>query len=133
MSTKRIIILGSGFGGVKCAETLREEPALDQAGWCVSAASTEIVFGPLLAEVACFIVGALDSTVTTECGASRMPLQDANRCRKKPEREFPRLGGRAAVKDIRFSRTVMSMYRLSRGVPLAYEDKTFQDGRSWSR
>jgi NADH dehydrogenase FAD-containing subunit len=24
MSTKRIIILGGGFGGVKCAETLRD-------------------------------------------------------------------------------------------------------------
>ena len=29
MSTKRIIILGSGFGRVKCAETLRDELPLD--------------------------------------------------------------------------------------------------------
>jgi NADH dehydrogenase FAD-containing subunit len=28
MSTKRIIILGGGFGGVKCAETLRDEALL---------------------------------------------------------------------------------------------------------
>ena len=28
MNTKRIIILGSGFGGVKCAQTLREELAI---------------------------------------------------------------------------------------------------------
>ena len=31
MSTKRIIILGGGFGEVKCAETLRDELPLDQA------------------------------------------------------------------------------------------------------
>jgi NADH dehydrogenase len=31
MSTKRIIILGGGFGAVKCAETLRDELPLDQA------------------------------------------------------------------------------------------------------
>jgi len=32
MSTKRIIILGGGFGGVKCAETLRDELPLGHTG-----------------------------------------------------------------------------------------------------
>ena len=32
MSIKRIIILGRGFDGAKCAETLRDELPLDHTG-----------------------------------------------------------------------------------------------------
>ncbi|HVV02285.1 MAG TPA: FAD-dependent oxidoreductase [Verrucomicrobiae bacterium] len=48
---KRIVIVGGGFGGVKCAETLRKGLAHDGAEIVLFNDQNHLVFSPLLAEV----------------------------------------------------------------------------------
>lgn len=56
----RIIIVGGGFGGVKCAQVLRREPAREQAELVLFDRENHLVFSPLLAEVAGSAINELD-------------------------------------------------------------------------
>jgi hypothetical protein len=69
MNTKRIIILDSGFDGVKCADTLREELALDQAEVVHLSCEDQIICSLLLAEVACRGHACLESGSVEPCAA----------------------------------------------------------------
>lgn len=51
MSKTRIIIVGGGFGGVKCAQTLSRELAPQEAEIILFNRENHLVFSPLLAEV----------------------------------------------------------------------------------
>src|SRR5678809_632365 len=51
MEKKRIIIVGGGFGGVKCAETLCRGKSRDELEIVLFNDENHLVFSPLLAEV----------------------------------------------------------------------------------
>jgi len=57
---KRIVIVGGGFGGVKCARALRKHLTPDQADIVVFNRENHMVFHPLLAEVVSGSVQAKD-------------------------------------------------------------------------
>src|SRR5262245_13131780 len=63
MSKRRIIIVGGGFGGVKCAETLSKNLAPGEAEIVLFNDENHLVFSPLLAEVVGSSINALDSVV----------------------------------------------------------------------
>lgn len=52
MMTKRIVVIGGGFAGVKCISTLRKKLAKNQCEIVLFANENHMVFHPLLAEVA---------------------------------------------------------------------------------
>jgi NADH:quinone reductase (non-electrogenic) len=63
LSKARIIIVGGGFGGVKCAEVLRRALAADRADIVLFNSENHLVFSPLLAEVAGSSINPLDIVV----------------------------------------------------------------------
>jgi NADH:quinone reductase (non-electrogenic) len=63
MDKKRIIIIGGGFGGVKCAETLCRELGREQAEVVLFDRQNHLVFSPLLAEVVGSSINPLDVVV----------------------------------------------------------------------
>ena len=63
MSRKRIIIVGGGFGGVKCAETLSRRLSTEQAEIVLFDRQNHLVFSPLLAEVVGSSINPLDCIV----------------------------------------------------------------------
>lgn len=63
MAKPRIIIIGGGFGGVKCAETLRHGLRPDEAEIVLFDRQNHLVFSPLLAEVVGSSINALDVVV----------------------------------------------------------------------
>ena len=63
MSKRRIIILGGGFAGVKCAQTLSRELSSDDAEIVLFNAENHLVFTPLLADVIGATVNPLDVVV----------------------------------------------------------------------
>src|ERR1051326_6260422 len=63
MAKPRIIIIGGGFGGVKCAETLCRELAPEQAEIVLFNEENHLVFSPLLAEVVGSSINPLDVVV----------------------------------------------------------------------
>lgn len=60
---KRIIIIGGGFGGVKCARTLMRELGPEAAEIVLFDRQNHLVFSPLLAEVVGSSINALDVVV----------------------------------------------------------------------
>src|SRR5574341_1517550 len=52
MASSRIVIIGGGFAGVKCAKTLRKKLPLDQYEIVIFNRENHMAFHPLLAEVA---------------------------------------------------------------------------------
>jgi NADH dehydrogenase len=63
MDEKRIIIIGGGFGGVKCAQTLSGELGREQAEIVLFDRQNHLVFSPLLAEVVGSSINSLDVVV----------------------------------------------------------------------
>jgi NADH dehydrogenase len=63
MDKKRIIIVGGGFGGVKCAETLSRELSEGHAELVLFDRQNHLVFSPLLAEVVGSSISPLDVVV----------------------------------------------------------------------
>jgi len=63
MDKKRIIIIGGGFGGVKCAATLSKELRRDNAEIVLFDRQNHLVFSPLLAEVVGSSINPLDVVV----------------------------------------------------------------------
>lgn len=63
MAKKRIIIIGGGFGGVKCAHTLSRELSPDEAEIVLFDRKNHLVFSPLLAEVVGSSINPLDCVV----------------------------------------------------------------------
>src|SRR5947209_9715214 len=63
MSKKRIIIIGGGFGGVKCAQTLSKGLSPDEAELVLFDRQNHLVFSPLLAEVVGSSINPLDCIV----------------------------------------------------------------------
>src|SRR5262245_33193228 len=63
MKKKRIIILGGGFAGVKCAQTLSRALSTDTAEIVLFNAENHLVFTPLLADVIGASVNPLDVVV----------------------------------------------------------------------
>jgi len=63
MTKKRIIILGGGFAGVKCAETWNRGLRQDQVEVVLFNAENHLVFCPLLAEVVGSSLNPLDVVV----------------------------------------------------------------------
>jgi len=63
MDKKRIIIIGGGFGGVKCAQTLSRELGREQAEVVLFDRQNHLVFSPLLAEVVGSSINSLDVVV----------------------------------------------------------------------
>lgn len=59
----RIIIVGGGFGGVKCAETLRRKLSPDEAEIVLFNEENHLVFSPLLAEAVGSSLSPLDVVV----------------------------------------------------------------------
>jgi NADH dehydrogenase len=59
----RIIIVGGGFGGVKCAETLRKKLSPNEAEIVLFNEENHLVFSPLLAEAVGSSLGPLDVVV----------------------------------------------------------------------
>lgn len=59
----RIIIAGGGFGGVKCAETLRRKLSADEAEIVLFNEENHLVFSPLLAEAVGSSLSPLDVVV----------------------------------------------------------------------
>jgi len=60
MTTSRIVIVGGGFGGVKCASTLRKSLPANEYEIVLFAEENHMVFHPLLAEVAAAAVSPKD-------------------------------------------------------------------------
>src|SRR5580765_342772 len=63
MSKRRIIIVGGGFGGVKCAEVLSNALRPDEAEIVLFNEENHLVFSPLLAEVVGSSLSPLDVIV----------------------------------------------------------------------
>src|SRR6516162_310766 len=63
MPSKRIIIIGGGFAGVKCAETLTRELSPTQAEVVLFNRENHLVFSPLLAEVVGSSINPVDVIV----------------------------------------------------------------------
>ena len=63
MDKKRIIIIGGGFGGVKCAQTLTRRLHPEQAEVVLFDRQNHLVFSPLLAEVVGSSINPLDVVV----------------------------------------------------------------------
>src|SRR6266404_1689359 len=63
MSKRRIIIVGGGFGGVKCAEALSKGLSPGEAEIVLFNDENHLVFSPLLAEVVGSSINALDIVV----------------------------------------------------------------------
>ena len=63
MSRARIIIIGGGFGGVKCARALSRELSPEQAEIVLFNRENHLVFSPLLAEVVGSSINSLDVIV----------------------------------------------------------------------
>src|SRR5690242_15741522 len=63
MDKKRIIIIGGGFGGIKCAETLSRDLRHEQAEVVLFDRQNHPVFSPLLAEVVGSSINPLDVVV----------------------------------------------------------------------
>src|SRR5437868_4583107 len=63
MDKKRIIIVGGGFGGVKCARGLRHELSSAEADVVLFDRQNHLVFSPLLAEVVGSSISPLDVIV----------------------------------------------------------------------
>jgi NADH dehydrogenase len=63
MDKKRIIVIGGGFGGVKCCQTLCRELDQTQAEVVLFDRQNHLVFSPLLAEVVGSSINALDVVV----------------------------------------------------------------------
>src|SRR5512135_3100057 len=63
MNKTRIIILGGGFGGVKCAQALCQELGPEQVEIVLFNRENHLVFSPLLAEVVGSSINALDVIV----------------------------------------------------------------------
>src|SRR3954454_24680640 len=63
MSRKRIIIVGGGFGGVKCAKVLSRELSRDGVELVLFNRENHLVFSPLLAEAVGSSVNPLDIIV----------------------------------------------------------------------
>src|SRR3954454_23066486 len=63
MSRKRIIIVGGGFGGVKCAKVLSRELSRDGVELVLFNRENHLVFSPLLAEAVGSSVNPLDVVV----------------------------------------------------------------------
>jgi len=63
MSRKRIIIIGGGFGGVKCATALRRKLSPNDAEIVLFDRHNHLVFSPLLAEVVGSSINSLDVVV----------------------------------------------------------------------
>src|SRR6267143_1464223 len=63
MPKSRIIIVGGGFGGVKCAETLRSKLSSDEAEIVLFNEENHLVFSPLLAEVVGSSLNPMDVVV----------------------------------------------------------------------
>ena len=63
MDKKRIVIIGGGFGGVKCAWTLSRELGREQAEVVLFDRQNHLVFSPLLAEVVGSSINPLDVVV----------------------------------------------------------------------
>lgn len=60
---KRVIIVGGGFGGVKCARTLARHGGSDELEVVLFNQENHLVFSPLLAEVVGSSINALDVVV----------------------------------------------------------------------
>lgn len=63
MNKKRIVIVGGGFGGVKCAQTLKRELSASQVEVVLFDRQNHLVFSPLLAEVVGSSINPLDVIV----------------------------------------------------------------------
>src|SRR5258708_27889453 len=63
MTKARIIIIGGGFGGVICAETLNRELSAEAGEVVLFNSENHLVFSPLLAEVVGSSINALDVVV----------------------------------------------------------------------
>src|SRR5207249_6989282 len=63
VSKTRIIIVGGGFGGVKCAATLSRTLGRERAEIVLFNSENHLVFSPLLAEVAGSSINPLDVVV----------------------------------------------------------------------
>jgi NADH dehydrogenase len=63
MPRSRIIIVGGGFGGVKCAQTLRQKLSPDEAEIVLFNEENHLVFSPLLAEAVGSSLSPLDVVV----------------------------------------------------------------------
>src|SRR5690349_20684895 len=63
MGRDRIIIIGGGFGGVKCAKTLSRDLPQTQAEVVLFNSENHLVFSPLLAEVVGSSLNPLDVVV----------------------------------------------------------------------
>lgn len=63
MSKQRIIIVGGGFGGVKCAKTLGRELSSEDVEVVLFNHENHLVFSPLLAEAVGSSVNPLDVVV----------------------------------------------------------------------
>ena len=63
MEKTRIVIIGGGFGGVKCAQTLSRELTPQQAEIILFDQKNHLVFSPLLAEVVGSSINSLDVVV----------------------------------------------------------------------
>ena len=63
MPSKRIIIIGGGFAGVKCAKTLARELSPNQAEVVLFNRENHLVFSPLLAEVVGSSINPVDVIV----------------------------------------------------------------------
>ena len=63
MSPTRILIVGGGFGGVKCAQALRHQLGRDRAEIVLFNGENHLVFSPLLADVVGASVNPLDVVV----------------------------------------------------------------------
>jgi NADH:ubiquinone reductase (H+-translocating) len=63
MAKKRVIIVGGGFGGVKCAEILSRKLSADEVEIVLFDQRNHLVFSPLLAEVVGSSINPLDCVV----------------------------------------------------------------------